>query len=547
MRIDGVFSVQNVVLTGISDLLSRLNVGDLVRAQILEITSSELMLRLFDGTTFKASSMIPVDAARGEFLDFQVKSKENNQLFLETVKGSQDKTPQDENEMKKQLQVQGLKINEPNLELAKQMKNHQIPFTREAFDRLTALVSRFKELSPEKAAFLTGNHIPVEEGNVHQLNAFLKEKNYISNTINQIISLLEIPDKEPPLPVNGKVTREGKTDSQQQNLHKTIPEELPVGQNPERTGNSVIRNLHNELLAELQKAGWKNPLDKQVQQLSDMILPTLSIEQEEAAKDNSKLTQGIKAELQKFGGVSEREVDRLTDVISTFTEIKKGEFEKQAPADREKPAPKESLEALKKDMEALFKKIGSPELSREIQIKELHKELQGKLEAMRDAISQTSLPMRESILQNLDNLGTGLKFILELNNHNIYYPIPLRMGESNTSGELYILKRDPRKRKLDPENVTMLLSLNTENMGQIDSLIALNKKNVSLNLRVQEEGVFELIRENHKQLYQRMTDLGYKLVDLRYRLMEEPADLLNAKELVRKEMKDSTRTIDYRL
>jgi len=109
------------------------------------------------------------------------------------------------------------------------------------------------------------------------------------------------------------------------------------------------------------------------------------------------------------------------------------------------------------------------------------------------------------------------------------------------------LKRDPRKKKLDPNNITVFISLDTENLGQVDSLISINKKNVSVNMRVRDRGIIDFIKENYRELYDRMADKGYKLVDLKYRLTDEQANIMNIEEITEKIQYGNRVSIDYRL
>jgi hypothetical protein len=66
--------------------LSKLNIGDVLKAHILEFTADQLLLKLMDGTTVTASSMVPLDVKKGDIVDFRVKEKTDSRIFIETVK-----------------------------------------------------------------------------------------------------------------------------------------------------------------------------------------------------------------------------------------------------------------------------------------------------------------------------------------------------------------------------------------------------------------------------------------------------------------------------
>jgi len=98
------------------------------------------------------------------------------------------------------------------------------------------------------------------------------------------------------------------------------------------------------------------------------------------------------------------------------------------------------------------------------------------------------------------------------------------------------LKRNNGRKRIDPQNATVFLSLDTENLGQVDSLISVNKKNVSLNFRLEKNEIIDYIKENYIQLYEGLAKKGYKLVDIKYRLIDEKVNLLNAREVLEKEI-----------
>jgi hypothetical protein len=109
------------------------------------------------------------------------------------------------------------------------------------------------------------------------------------------------------------------------------------------------------------------------------------------------------------------------------------------------------------------------------------------------------------------------------------------------------MKKDSKKKAIDPENVTMFISLDTVNLGKIDSLLNISKKNISLNMRLENAEIINFIKQNYKDLYYRLSEKGYKLVDVKYRLHGEEANIITVKEIVKKETQSNSISIDCRL
>ena len=134
MRIEGSFDLMNN--TNISDIMSRLDIGDTVRAKVMDIAGNELLLKLFDGTTVKASMLSSVNIKQGEIVEFIIKNKSESRLFLETLKNNGQKILSLEDEIKSELLGLGLKPDKRNIEAAKELKNNNTQLDRETIKKV---------------------------------------------------------------------------------------------------------------------------------------------------------------------------------------------------------------------------------------------------------------------------------------------------------------------------------------------------------------------------------------------------------------------------
>lgn len=117
MKIEGFVGNLDISTANVTDVLGRLAVGDIIRAKVLNIVANELMLKLFDGTTFSANSLSSLDIEQGDTVDFVVKNNSNNQLVLETVKGNdynQKSVSNTDSNLKKQLLELDIKPDKKN-------------------------------------------------------------------------------------------------------------------------------------------------------------------------------------------------------------------------------------------------------------------------------------------------------------------------------------------------------------------------------------------------------------------------------------------------
>ncbi len=571
MRIDGVLPGQNLNLSGISNAIAGLNPGDAVKAQILEITSGELLLKLFDGTTFTASTEVQLDAKPGDTVEFRVKDKVDNKVFLETVKPDILQKPADNQaEIKRQLTALNIKPDSTNVNIATEIKANELPFTKENFESILNVVAKFKDLTPAEAVFLSSHKINIEEKSISTLKQLVEGKAQLGNGLQELSRMLDgIQDADVIDRIEDELKAFENISTKDTVNVKTEPE---LSEITDKAGSTAIKNIPAGL--ELTKA------DNIEEEVINILKTKLQAPETPGVKAVPAHT-GIAAEVESIfnavktdnpsGQLNTEKI--LTDVMKKLsglpqdkqTEIGaalKDLFVKSG-TDRNSGLNTNGLQAntapeinaavqkdrniLHKTVESIFVKLDPENAKEGLDIKNLYRETLGKLEAIRHGVELSNLHLKNEILGKLDNIENNLKFINDINNYSTYVQIPINNFNSNTTGELYVLKNSTRKRKIDPDNVTMFISLDTDNLGRVESLINVNKKRISLNMRVEDKKTIDLIKENSKDLYNSLSKKGYKLVDLKYRLIEGGINLLNVRETLKNEFKNGNRSIDCRI
>ncbi len=193
-------------------------------------------------------------------------------------------------------------------------------------------------------------------------------------------------------------------------------------------------------------------------------------------------------------------------------------------------------------LQNLFVKIDQS--SDEINPVKLYKNMDDALQALKTSIQQLPVSMQQTAMNIVGNLESNINFINQLNNYSSYVQIPLSIFNQNTTGELYMLKRGSKAKKLDASNMTVLISLDSSNIGRIDTLLSVDKKNISTNFRLENSEVFDILKENHKMLYTSLLEKRFRLVDFTYRLLEEPLNIVNFEEEAKKEFVKNPNNID---
>jgi hypothetical protein len=90
--------------------------------------------------------------------------------------------------------------------------------------------------------------------------------------------------------------------------------------------------------------------------------------------------------------------------------------------------------------------------------------------------------------------------------------LPVKLASENKTAELYVYRRKGGGKRVDPENVNILLAVELENMGRMETFINIKKKDVSVRLEVPGEAQKEHISGSTVLLHELLSEAGFKLV-----------------------------------
>lgn len=169
------------------------------------------------------------------------------------------------------------------------------------------------------------------------------------------------------------------------------------------------------------------------------------------------------------------------------------------------------------------------QLLKDLHLPKLVHDIRERLELVREALPQMNDAAAASMRPLVYEADTALRFFNQVNSYNTFVQIPIEMNQQEARGELYVMQRKGKRGKIDPENFTIFLALDTENLGKVESLANAHNRHVTLNFRVANEEVRDIVKELHKTLYLGLKEKNYQLVDMKVRLLDdEPMTILTA-------------------
>ena len=106
----------------------------------------------------------------------------------------------------------------------------------------------------------------------------------------------------------------------------------------------------------------------------------------------------------------------------------------------------------------------------------------------------------------------GVNSLREVAQYIPYFQIPIKLKDYYTTGELYILKR--RKGVNNKAAFTILLSLYTEYMGKVDTLLEFYGRNVRIAIRVDDEKVSNFINGYKDRIAGLLRNINFTAVEI---------------------------------
>ncbi|MBZ4646811.1 MAG: hypothetical protein JG777_2300, partial [Clostridia bacterium] len=151
-------------------------------------------------------------------------------------------------------------------------------------------------------------------------------------------------------------------------------------------------------------------------------------------------------------------------------------------------------------------------------------------ETIKTKIAGLNASEKNDILDTVNDIEESIHFLHHLNKFTAFVQIPVNINDYNTTAELYVFKDTRGKKKIDPSNATIFLSLATANLGQIEAFISIINKNVECNFQMKEKETLSFIKNNITPLYSLLEGHGYKLIKVTYKEVTEKTNIMSVQQ-----------------
>lgn len=115
-----------------------------------------------------------------------------------------------------------------------------------------------------------------------------------------------------------------------------------------------------------------------------------------------------------------------------------------------------------------------------------------------------------AVMKSVTNLKENVEFMNQLNQMFTYMQLPLKMGKFNAHGDLYVYTNKKSLAKKDGQ-VSALLHLDMEHLGQMDVYVAMADQKVSTKFYLQDEETIDFLAAHIDKLDASLAKRGYQM------------------------------------
>lgn len=137
-----------------------------------------------------------------------------------------------------------------------------------------------------------------------------------------------------------------------------------------------------------------------------------------------------------------------------------------------------------------------------------------KLDEFFSGINKTEIK-DSNVLRSVNCIKNTIDFMKNIDETKLFIQIPILINGKAENCELYVFKNKKGNKKYD-KNSSVLLSLNTANLGKTDIFIEKSEFNVRFQFRLEKAEILKIIKNNIKTLELLLKSKGLNLVAVSY-------------------------------
>lgn len=469
--------------------------GQSVTGEVIEADGQDILLAIGKNQLLRARLSLAMDVEAGQQLTFGIKSIGGMKVVLSPLFENMTSGSGAE----KALELAGLQRNEETMKMVEAMMKEGMKLDPDSLSSMYRTVNAHMDADITTLVQLNRMGLPVTEENITQLQSYKNYEGQVTEGVKilmgevaeQLSSLAASDNPEDVFTFLKVVLGEP---SGTENVQ--TEENMAGDDNAIQTFKNAVMTEAPEENAGKEKLPFMPGMAEQAGEkglgmaLSDVL--------QKAGFSEETVNACLKGELPAKELLTE--LGRLVKDGRLSTEQKNGILELLKD--------NEFLENLKKGLTEKFL-LTPDEVGEDGQVEKLYERLDSQLSRMNQAL-QGMAKENPALSQSIQNLSSNVEFMNQLNQMFTYVQLPLKLSGQEAAGELYVYTNKKNLAKKDGQ-VSALLHLDLEHLGEIDIHVSLRDSHVSTKFCLSDEKALDLVAANIDTLNQRLMKRGYSM------------------------------------
>lgn len=432
--------------------------GDIIEGKILEIKGQALTLMIDTGKLVRLQDMESHQHQIGDALKMELVKE--GEILMGKVMEMPEEPLVKEDLTESALKEIGLESTEDRKAVAKLLRMNSMPITKENVIALTEAKKYIGRLSDlVKNDLIDAGKLPIDKNIKTILVEHLNKSSdlYQSQDLKDQMTVKELMNSEVAL---------SKSESEKgQEAPKLQTENLMKAEKPENTvpmANTYLSEKLDKVEYKSLVFNLKHNVENTVKNL--VLLDKVILGSDSVTKQLERFSKNIDYIFTK-SDISLKSHPVLTNLLNEFEEISLRDFDKF-----EKTAEK-LMEALKSE----------PEL--------------------------TSID-KDVLSGQIQTIKSSLSYLNDMSQNLVFVQMPVQLNDQVQNMDLYI-KKNPKKKDIDPNHCSIFLSLDTENCHTVKTLLEVNRDVASITFKLKDEEMVAYFQEHLTLLEETLKDKGY--------------------------------------
>jgi len=488
-------------------------VGETIDAEVISHEGGRLSLKTANGTVFSAYSGKPLAASPGDMLRLTVTGKNGDVLVVE--KTEENPTP------RAALKQLGESVTVRNLRLAAALTASQLPLTAQVWDKLSNALSSLPELSAEQAVFMLEHKVPVNKQNVIQLQRMDNQEHKLGRQLQKLETLLT-----DDLKTSGQAAAEARVPVTATGRDTPAPPPMsPTTDNPTNEKQVFGGDPAPKAQPAASQTGVSAPAGTTASVPERVAVLKISAPAESSAPNQPAAPANaapVRSPTPATGPVNEtparlspqQNTPLATDPSPTRTP--------EAPI----VSSNDGMIALRDKVSSLFGPVRAERgrmPGEGLNPAQLSRDIAETLRAVSEKAAGMPPARQEAVLALTREIAEGVQFAQQLDRFATVVQWPLLWEGRPAEAEMYVFRDGKDKKKIDPCNATLFLSLTTACLGRVESLIRVIGKNVECEFRLESKKTAAAVQSGANVLRDLLERGGFSLTRSSFEKQDKPS------------------------